>query len=54
MSGMWLLTLRDANPARRFYERIGAQALREQPAPAVLGAGVMDVVYGFADLRVLC
>ena len=47
---IWLLTLRDDNPARRFYEKLGARLVREQPAPAVLGRGVMDVVYCFDDL----
>lgn len=53
VSKMWLLTLRDENPARAFYERMGARLLREQPAPPVLGKGVMDVVYAFDDLAVL-
>jgi GNAT superfamily N-acetyltransferase len=53
MNSMWLLTLRDDNPARGFYERVGARFLREQPAPAVLGEGVMDVVYGFPDIATL-
>lgn len=51
---MWLLTLRDRNPARAFYERIGAELLREEPAPPSLGEGVMDAVYGFRDVAILC
>jgi len=51
---MWLLTLRDRNPARGFYERIGAELLREEPAPPGLGEGVMDAVYGFRDVAILC
>jgi ribosomal protein S18 acetylase RimI-like enzyme len=51
---MWLLTLRDRNPARAFYERVGAVLLREEPAPVSLGAGVMDAVYGFPDVAILC
>ena len=50
---MWLLTLRDRNPARAFYERIGAVLLREAPAPAALGEGVMDAVYGFPNVAIL-
>lgn len=50
---MMLLTLRDRNAACAFYERIGAIGVREQPAPAVLGAGIMDRVYAFPDLRAL-
>ena len=50
---MWLLTLRDRNPARAFYERAGAVLLREAPAPPSLGEGVMDAVYGFADVAIL-
>lgn len=53
LQGMELLTLRDRNPACAFYERMGALVVREQPAPAVLGAGIMDRVYAFTDLRVL-
>ena len=44
---IWLLTLRDRNPARAFYESLGATLVREQPAPPILGDGVMDCVYGF-------
>ncbi len=51
---MWLLTLRDRNPARTFYERVGAKLLREEPAPVSLGEGVMDAVYGFRDVAILC
>lgn len=51
--GLWLLTLRDRNPARGFYERLGAVLVREQPAPAILGEGTIDAVYAFPDLRVL-
>jgi ribosomal protein S18 acetylase RimI-like enzyme len=50
---MWLLTLRDRNPAREFYERMGARLIREQPAPPELGAETIDVVYGFDDLRAI-
>ena len=50
LDGMWLLTLRDRNPARGFYEHLGAIRIREQSAPAVLGEGVMDVVYGLAGV----
>ena len=50
---MWLLTLRDRNPARAFYERVGAELLREEPAPPSLGEGVMDAVYGFRDVAIL-
>ncbi len=49
-TSMWWLTLRD-NPACGFYERLGATLLREQPAPAELGEGTMDRVYGLRDLR---
>ena len=51
---MWLLTLRDRNPARAFYERVGAVLLREESAPVSLGEGVMDAVYGFPDVAILC
>jgi ribosomal protein S18 acetylase RimI-like enzyme len=51
---MWLLTLRDRNPARAFYERVGAELVREEPAPPSLGPGVMDAVYGFRDVAILC
>lgn len=51
---MWLLTLRDRNPARGFYERVGAELLREEPAPPSLGEGLMDAVYGFRDVAILC
>lgn len=51
-TAMWWLTLR-ANPACAFYERIGASVLRDQPAPAELGDGVMDRVFGLRDLRAL-
>lgn len=54
MRSMWLLTLRDRNPAREFYERVGAELLREAPAPRSLGEGVMDAVYGFRDVAILC
>jgi ribosomal protein S18 acetylase RimI-like enzyme len=54
LRSMWLITLRDGNPARVFYERVGAELLREAPAPPNLGAGVMDAVYGFRDVAILC
>ncbi|HEV7180376.1 MAG TPA: GNAT family N-acetyltransferase, partial [Candidatus Baltobacteraceae bacterium] len=52
-TSMWWLTLKE-NPACAFYERIGAKILRDQAAPAILGAGVADRVFGlaeFSDLR---
>lgn len=52
LSAMWWLTLRD-NPACAFYERIGAQVLRDQAAPAVLGPQTMDRVFGLDDIRSL-
>ena len=52
LGAMWWLTLRE-NPACAFYERIGAVVLRDQPAPAELGEGVMDRVFGLRDLRAL-
>lgn len=51
-TAMWWLTLRE-NPACAFYERIGASIIREQPAPAGLGEGTMDAVFGLPDLRAL-
>lgn len=54
LRSMWLLTLRDRNPARAFYERAGAVLLREAPAPRSLGEGLMDAVYGFRDVAILC
>jgi GNAT superfamily N-acetyltransferase len=50
---MALLTLRDRNAACGFYDRMGAVVLRDQPAPAILGEGTMDRVYGFPNLRAL-
>lgn len=50
---MALLTLRDRNPACAFYERMGAIAVRDQPAPPALAEGMMDRVYAFPDLHVL-
>jgi GNAT superfamily N-acetyltransferase len=51
--GMALVTLRDRNAACAFYERMGALLVREQPAPPIIGEGIMDRVYAFPDLRVL-
>lgn len=50
---MALLTLRDRNPACAFYERMGAIAVRDQPAPPALAEGMMDRVYAFPDLHAL-
>ena len=51
---LFTLGVRSVSDSRAFYERLGAQLLREEPAPAALGAGVMDAVYGFPDVAMLC
>jgi GNAT superfamily N-acetyltransferase len=46
---VWVLA---ANPARKFYERLGGQLVYETPT-TIAGASLIEVGYGWMDSRIL-
>ncbi|MBX3064815.1 MAG: GNAT family N-acetyltransferase [Anaerolineae bacterium] len=56
IKSMILITLEKNTRARRFYEKHGAQLLatRDWDQNAEYGSNVMDVVYGWLDISLLC
>jgi ribosomal protein S18 acetylase RimI-like enzyme len=50
-TSMVIWVLRDNEPARRFYERLGGAFLRERPLDFGAGFAAMEVAYLWADVR---